>query len=239
MARASSSGWSTGGVFAMAVGLAVFFAVAQALLFFATGFAVKAVSDVYGYRGTLEDASMIFLAVIFLWTHALFVLLVTEGATPKELRKARLSSVLIASVPLMLVFLAIAALDSSGANYSCAEGRVINAPIAPALPWAWIGWFALVIWAFPARLLAWATGQTPRLAPLLHRIVFAALISPIILIFGYPFEVRVVDCTLPHEGWGFFEGGAVMIPLLGLFLFSMVTSLAMLSGGFSAKSAVR
>jgi hypothetical protein len=220
------------GPFPLAVLLALFFVAAQTALSFGTLFVMDALTDVIGYRGTLSDVSMILAEFVFLWAHALFVLIIAGASARKPLATPQLHHVFIASAPLSIIFAVLAWLDNAGAAYSCAEGQVINRAGMPMLPWIWIGWGLLTLFAIPSRLTAWVEGKSQKLAPLWQRALLTLMVSPLIWFFGYVFQVRTIDCTRPMEGWGMFEGGMVMFPLLGLFLFTLSTSLAILSGAF-------
>lgn len=220
------------GPFPLAVLLALFFVAVQIALAFAINFVTDGLTDIIGYRSALSDASMMLTWFVFLWTHALFVLIIAGTSARKPLAPAQLHHVFIASAPLTIVFAALAWLDNAGASYSCAEGHVIYRTGMPMLPWVWIGWGLLTLFAIPSRLTAWVAGKSQKLAPLWQRALLTLMVSPLIWFFGYVFQVRTMDCSRPMEGWGMFEGGMIMFPLLGLFLFTLSTSLAMLSGAF-------
>ena len=123
-------------------------------------------------------------------------------------------------------------LDWSSASYSCADGRVIASSLSavPALPWFLIGWLTLTLGAVPTRLACWAKGA--RLLWLPQRILMTVPLASLVLFFGLPFERKTIDCTPPFDGWGLFEGGAILFPLLALFLFSASLSAAALAAAF-------
>lgn len=223
------NGWT----FPIALGLAVAFAVVQAVLFFVTGFAVHALSDAIGYRGKLEDASWILLGGIFVWSHALFVLLVIDAARVKPRSDRSLATAVVASIPLALSFFAFAMLDASGAAYGCAEGRDFRHTEIPMLPWLWIGWLSLTFFAIPTRLLGWFRKTSVSIRPIWFRLLLLPIGAVPVWLFGYIFQQRTVDCSVPQEMWGMFEGGVVALPLMGAFLFAMATSMAMLSAAFA------
>jgi hypothetical protein len=66
----------------------------------------------------------------------------------------------------------------------------------------------------------------------LRRLLPLLAFLPLVLLLGLPFERHVPNCVPPFDGWGMFEGGAVLWPLLGLFLFVMSFSMAALSAAF-------
>ena len=227
----------------MAFGLAIAFAVGQLILFAGASFAINALADVFSDRRAWEDTlghpdpwrevpGLIFW-VVFVWAHALFVLMVSDASRPGQRYPNGLITVLAASVPLGLIFLTFSVLDSTGAAYGCAEGRAFRHNDAiPMLPWVWIGWLSLTLFAIPTRLLAWVRKVRLALMPIWLRAALLPLGALPVWIFGYVFQNRVIDCSRPHEGWGFMEGGLVLAPLFGAFLFATCTSMAMLSAAF-------
>ena len=62
--------------------------------------------------------------------------------------------------------------------------------------------------------------------------ILTAPITFLVLFLSVPFERKIIDCTPPFDGWGLFEGGMVLIPLLGLFLFAATLGAAILAATF-------
>ena len=171
------------------------------------------------------------LIALLVWFHAVFIVTVTW----KQLKPGRplfsclVSPGLKAGAILAAPIFAFALLDAFGAVYSCAEGLAYGRSPVPNFPWLWIGWTCLALTALPARTIGVAIGEQPPLIPLWRRAILTLPFLPFLWIFGYVFEWREIDCTPPFEGWGLFEGGLFMIPLLGLFWFVASFSLAVLS----------
>lgn len=157
--------------------------------------------------------------------HALFVALLTDGLIRQSWRPR--PRAFAAGLLLALPILLFGWLDVSGASYGCADGRVTWRSAVPTAPWAWIGWLVLTLAVLPARLLGHGGAK---LEPWPHRVLMLIPFAVILLVLGTPFQRHRINCTPPfEEGWGLFEGGAFMIPLLALFLFSMAWSLALVS----------
>lgn len=119
-------------------------------------------------------------------------------------------------------------LDGLGTNAICADGKMRVPSTLPQLPWAWIGWALLVGTALPSRLLGYPAAR------LLHwsdRVILAAPFAAAVFVTGLPFQRAIGDCEIV-EGWGLFEGGLFLIPLLALFLFTLSFSIAVLSAAF-------
>lgn len=215
----------------VAFGLAIAFAICQLVLFVASGFVVRALESALGYHGLWYDIFGIFW-VTFVWAHALFVLMVTDAARPKQRPPRAFSTMLVASIPLAALFLIFSVLDVTGAAHGCGDGRVFRHNDAiPFLPWLWIGWLALTAFAAPARLLAWLRKAQFRIMPAWQRLILLALGAAPVWLFGYVFQNRTLECG-PQEMWGLMEGGMIAFPLLGVFLFTACTSMAMLSAAF-------
>ncbi|MEY4270248.1 MAG: hypothetical protein RLZZ58_1464 [Pseudomonadota bacterium] len=184
-----------------------------------------------GFDKALASAFAISAAVLPLLAHALFVTLLADhlicGARwPRRPRWVAVRAGLILAIPIIL----IGWLDAAGASYGCADGQVFAKSPVPMWPWAWIGWLALAMTALPTCLLRPPAAERE---PWYNRAMLLAPFAVIVLITGLPFQRRSIDCTPPFDGgWGLFEGGIIMFPLLALFLFSMAFSLAVLSATF-------
>jgi hypothetical protein len=174
------------------------------------------------------------IGAAFFYAHAVFIAAVAwKQVRPSEtiFRCAR-SPGLAAGALLVLPILMFALLDGIGASYACAEGAARRTSAIPNIPWLWIGWAVLTATAFPARCIGLATGEAPRLVPIGRRLLPMAAFVPPILLFGAPFQRHVPNCSPPFDGMGLFEGGAVVLPLLGLFWFILSFSMGALSGAF-------
>jgi len=174
------------------------------------------------------------LAAAFLYFHAVFIAAVTW----KQMRPSEPALRCVASPGfaagglLVLPLLAFALLDVVGASYSCADGRAYRSSSVPNLPWVWIGWAVLTVSALPVRCIAAVVRETPPLVPIGRRLLLMVPFVPPVLFFGFPFQWHLPECSPPFEGWGFMEGGLVLVPLLGLFLFTLSFSMATLSAAF-------
>ena len=56
--------------------------------------------------------------------------------------------------------------------------------------------------------------------------------AAVIVLVGAPFQRHRIDCDNPGISYGLFDGGLIAAPMLGLFLFSMAFSLAVLSAAY-------
>ncbi len=133
-----------------------------------------------------------------------------------------------AALALTAIMVAGLWLDGLGNNAMCGDGKMYAPSTLPQLPWAWIGWALLVVTALPSRLLGYPAGR------LLHwsdRVILAAPFAVAVFVTGLPFQRAIDDCEIV-EGWGLFEGGLFLIPLLALFLFTLSFSIAVLSAAF-------
>ena len=139
---------------------------------------------------------------------------------------------LAAGALLALPILMFVLLDGKGASYSCADGLAYRDSLVPDLPWLWIGWAALTATAFPARCIGVVIRDAPPLVPIGRRLLLMLPFLPPVLLTGFPFERHVPNCSPPFDGLGFMEGGTVIIPLLGLFWFTLSFSMAALSAAF-------
>jgi hypothetical protein len=170
------------------------------------------------------------IVALFLWFHGIFIAALVwqriKSATP--LAKLLLHPGMAAGAILALLLAPFAWLDSAGASTPCADGLPGARSGVPNLPWLWIGWLLLALTAAPARALGLVAGEQPRLIPVPRRLLLAVLVSPVILISGFVFQWRTPDCARPVECCGLFEGGLVVLPLLGLFLFLASYTLAAL-----------
>jgi hypothetical protein len=160
-------------------------------------------------------------------THGLFVALLADGVQRKsaDIRAPAIG----AGVLLGLLIWGFAQLDHWGTSYQCADGVLFYRSNVPMLPWLWIGWFFLALFAIPSRLLGW---RGSRLEPWTDRAAMCFPFALLIVLLGVPFQTHRIDCTGPFVGYGLFEGGLIAGPLLGLFLFSMAFSLAVLSAAY-------
>jgi hypothetical protein len=189
--------------------------------------------DALGHADPWRDLPGLIIWFIFVWAHALFVLMVSDASRPTQRYPNGLTTALKASIPLGFMFLVFSVLDSSGAAYGCAEGHAFRHNEAiPMLPWLWIGWLSLTLFAIPTRLLAWVRKVRVMSMPIWVRVLLLPLGAAPVWFFGYVFQNRTIDCSRPHEGWGLFEGGLFVAPLFGAFLFATCTSMAMLSAAF-------
>ena len=184
--------------------------------------------------GSLPLAGFVLFGLFF-WFHGVFIAAIAW----KQLKPARplLRTVRSPGLPagaiLALPILAFALLDAWGSAYFCAEGRAHDLNAVPDLPWLWIGWACFVLTALPARAVGLVIGEQPPLVPLWRRALLALPFTPVLWFLGYFFEWPApVNCSPPFDnpGWGLFEGGMVLLPLLGLFLFVESYSLALLAG---------
>ncbi|MGB3847775.1 MAG: hypothetical protein WA940_18035 [Sphingopyxis sp.] len=170
---------------------------------------------------------MPFLMVVLpLPAHGLFVVLLTRHLLHEPLHLGwRESSV---ALGLAAIMFAAIWLDQLGTNARCGDGRMYEPSTLPQLPWAWIGWGLLVVTALPSRLLGY---PARRLLSWPERVILAAPFAAAVLFTGLPFQRAIDDCAI-IEGWGLFEGGLFLIPLLALFLFTLSFSIAVLSAAF-------
>ena len=74
--------------------------------------------------------------------------------------------------------------------------------------------------------------EQPPLIPIWRRAVLLLPFVPFLWFFGHFFQFREVICTPPFDnpGWGLFEGGLFLLPLLGIYWFVSSFSLGVLSG---------
>ena len=217
----SLNGWA----FPLAVGLSFLFLLGQIALFLGLVAVARASPDT-------PVRPEFLLVPVFFWAHAIFVILVAHAALPKAERYGSARSTLLASIPLAVIFFGIAALDGAGADYFCAEGQLHRQGRIPMWPWAWIGWAAVSLLALPLRFTAWLSKHPIKLAPLWHRPLMMLPFAAPVVLFGWPFQIRQIDCVGPQEGWGLFEGGMAAWPLLGVFLFAMSTTMAILTAAY-------
>ena len=199
------------------------------LLALASAFTLTALATV---GGSLPLAIFVLFALFF-WFHGVFIAAIAwkQVKPARSLLRTVLSPGLLAGAILALPILAFAMLDAWGSAYVCADGRVHDRNPVPDLPGLWIGWALLALTAFPGRAIGFVIGEPPPLVPLWRRVLLALPFTPFLWFFGYFFEWREVDCSPPFDdpGWGLFEGGLVLLPLLGLFLFLQSFSLALVS----------
>ena len=188
----------------------------------ALGLAIASTALILG----LSRVMPFMLAVLPLPAHGLFVVLLARHLLGEPLRLGwRDWSTAFALAAIM--FGAIW-LDQLGTNAMCGDGRMYEPSTLPQLPWAWIGWGLLVVSALPSRLLGY---PAQRLLPWPERVILAAPFAAAVLFTGMPFQRAIDDCAI-IEGWGLFEGGLFLIPLLALFLFTLSFSIAVLSAAF-------
>ena len=166
--------------------------------------------------------------------HAVFIATIAWKALHRErpLLRCVVRPGLAGGAALTLPILMFALLDLLGASYVCADGAVVWTSPVPNLPWLWIGWSVLTVIALPALCVGLAVGEMPPLIPVRRRLALAAAFVPLVLVTGLVFEWRAPDCTPPFDGWGFMEGGMVLVPLVGLFWFVLSFSMAALSAAF-------
>lgn len=158
--------------------------------------------------------------------HGLFVVLLTRYLLREPLRLGRRewgTALVLAAI----MFAAIG-LDWLGTNAMCGDGKMYEASTLPQLPWAWIGWGLLAVTALPSRLLGY---PAERLMHWSDRTILAAPFAVAVFVTDLPFQRAIGDCEIV-EGWGLFEGGLFLIPLLALFLFTLSFSIAVLSAAF-------
>ena len=173
---------------------------------------------------------------VFILLHGLFVSAITRFLfdPPASWEVLYDSRVLLAGIGVTLAITPFALLDMEASDFICADGKLRPSAIPP-LPWFLIGWAALLLAAVPTRLLGW--GRQVRLLSLPHRIVLTAPFAILVMLLGKPFLTKRMDCEPPFDGWGLFEGGLFLLPLLGLFLFVASLSAAVLSATFVAGGA--
>lgn len=183
----------------------------------------------------LRGAGGLLLLGLFGWFHGIFVVILVWKSIKSN--AALLSFVVhpgvAAGAMLAVPFLLFGLLDLMAASDICDGGSM------PNLPWLWIGWAALALTAAPARAIGLAIGKQPRLIPFRRRVALTALVSPIVMLTGFGFEWRTPDCARRVECCGLFEGGLIILPLLGLFLFLLVYTLAALSAASIGPDLVR
>lgn len=171
-------------------------------------------------------------AIGFVLLHGVFVIALARNLLNEPLAVALTRpKTWLGGAILAILILPFVWLDSLAANYSCADGQIYNRSIVPALPWFLIGLVLLNALALPTRLALWRART--RLLRLPERIILTAAMVPPVIVLGFPFERKAFDCTAPFEGWGLFEGGLFLIPLLGLFLFAASGMTAVLAGTFA------
>jgi hypothetical protein len=198
--------------------VALFPAMGAAIIFVLfTPFIVGPFSEI-GY-----DLDLLFVSI----THGLFITLVADGVQRRsyDLR----AKAFWAGGLLGLIIWGFALLDHHGSSYSCADGVLFDRSAIPMLPWGWIGWFVLALFAVPSRLLGHGSN---RLEWWPRRVLMLFPFAAIILFVGVPFQRHRIDCDGPDISYGLFDGGMIAIPILGLFLFSMAFSLAVLSAAY-------
>ncbi len=178
----------------------------------------------------MRGAGGLLLIGLFCWFHGIFVILLVWKTIKSNsfVLQFILHPGLAAGAVLAAPFALFGILDLMAASDICDGGST------PNLPWLWIGWLTLALSAAPARAIGLVIGEQPRLIPVGHRLVLTALVSPVVLLTGYAFEWRSPDCGRPVECCGLFEGGLLLLPMLGLFLFLLVYTLAALSSAFIA-----
>jgi hypothetical protein len=176
------------------------------------------------------QAGVFVLAILLVWFHAVFIAALTwQQVHPgRPILRCAGSPGLVAGAILAVPILAFALLDMFGASYFCADGAAHDRSAIPDWPWLWIGWAVLALGALPARAVGLIVGERPPLLPLWRRFVLALPFAPLLWLFGSVFEWRQVSCAPPFDnpGWGLFEGGMFLFPLLGLFWFTASLSLA-------------
>ncbi|MEQ1687469.1 MAG: hypothetical protein ABL874_02725 [Sphingopyxis sp.] len=130
---------------------------------------------------------------------------------------------------LALCFLPFVLLDIFSSSYGCADGKAYDVSVIPMLPWLWIGWLILNATGITARLGVPRIYQGNRRDTIYDRLFAIVPFAIPVLLFGYTFQIRSIDCTPPFDGFGFFEGGIVLFPLLGAFWFFMSVSSAIIA----------
>jgi hypothetical protein len=131
----------------------------------------------------------------------------------------------LASVVLPFVWL-----DVLAGSYSCADGQMYGRSIVPPLPWFLIAIALLNVSGLATRLAVWRSPA--KILGLPERIILTGPLMLPVWWLGTPFSRKPFDCTPPFEGWGLFEGGLVLFPLLGLFLFAASLATAVLAATF-------
>lgn len=172
--------------------------------------------------------------LLLCWLHGVFI--VTLTARLLEPQRGLLGALagpgLRGGSIMGVALLAFAALDAAGSGYSCADGAAYGRSAVPMLPWLWIGWLLLNLFAVPTRLAAPSAVHSRGIMIWQWRILLLTPFALVVLLLGQPFQDRVVDCTAPFEGYGLFEGGLVLLPLLGLFWFVASTTMAVLAAAY-------
>lgn len=198
--------------------IALFPALGAALLFaLVTPFMAGPLRSI-GYNLDLPFISM---------THGLFITILADGVQRRSYDiRAR---AIWAGVLLSLAIWGFALLDDYGSSFSCGDGMLFDHSDIPMLPWGWIGWFCLALFAVPSRLLG---HDRARLEWWPDRVVMLFPFALIILLVGMPFQRHRMDCDALSISYGLFDDGLIALPMLGLFLFSMAFSLAVLSAAY-------
>lgn len=200
----------------------------------ALAFASFATLVLMGYAVAPLAFGVWLIAAALFYFHSVFIAAVAwKQLRPREsIFRCALRPGLAAGAMLVVPILMFALLDAYGASHSCADGAAIRTSSVPNLPWLWIGWAVLTATAFPARCIGAVLREAPPLVPIWRRLLLMVPFVPPILLFGWPFERHVPNCSPPFDGWGMFEGGAVLWPLLGLFWFALTFSMGWLSAAF-------
>lgn len=151
---------------------------------------------------------------IFLLAHAFFIVTLTDLGMRSLMRQGttlrgsfRIGALggAVLSLPILLFWLA-------------GQWR----PIAD-LPWLVIGWVAVTGLALPARIVARLRRRRFVALPWRQQLPVALPCLALVMLTAWPTQ------SLEGEGWGLFEGGMILFPLLGLGLFLASFTCALLS----------
>lgn len=180
----------------------------------------------------LADATTILTFAFFFIIHGVFVIAIARKLLAADIGivHALSWSSWRGGILLALAIAPFVLLDLKAASYSCADGKAYDVSTVPQLPWFLIGWAVPTVSGIPTRLACW--GQQLRILWWPQRVILTAPIAFPVLFLSVPFERKIIDCTPPFDGWGLFEGGMVLIPLLGLFLFAATLGAAILAATF-------
>ena len=146
--------------------------------------------------------------------------------------------VVVNSGKLALCFLPFVLLDIYSSSYRCADGKAYDVSAIPMLPWLWIGWLILNALGSTARFGVSTALQVHRRDTIFDRVFAMAIFTIPVFLFGFVFQMRRIDCTPPFDGFGLFEGGIVLIPLLAAFWFFMSASSAIIAAVCAAPPVV-
>lgn len=197
----------------------------------------------------IASLAMLFLPVFF---HVWFVLVVTGWHLRRSGERKALSAIvlraLVRATPTALV-LSLIPLALSVATKTMQVGYTLDDPTGNDVYYlgglitysqqaggfivfdrqlwsiAWIAvWVAAALTDLPARIMA---GPNPDAEPI-HRALISRMVALgpwliVALVLGWPSQTCVGEC------WGMFEGGFVMLPLFGAYLFTLAASCGAIS----------